>query len=371
MAHTTRLYLACAATVMCSSVAGADALHGFCSDCRVGPAAGATVSGPLSDFGFWDAGQNNRGTYFIDILTPDNGGSGAPSATYSISGGGSGKAALFSSTAWTSGKLDSYLGINASPTNPLSAWLHATQALDPKAMGYWVFQANLGMTTLGTSSGTGPLLNLNSTLPPGSVVVAFLETNSSHQRSSHQMGGSDEVAVSHDNGNDQGDDNNQGNDNDQGDDNDQGNGKSNDHGKGKNSNLFTATANGGALFETAPGSSKQPPGAGGGSGSNGVPEPGTAALLITALLGFAMRLVPWHAARPRLAVLPRATGGSAGLCAQWKVILSCARWINPGSSKSHCACALPPFASSAAVKPVGAASSPYINISSLRASPMR
>src|SRR5215831_13903723 len=209
MAHTTRLYLGCAATVICSSVAGADALHGFCSGCSGALPAGATVAGQLSDFGFWDAGKNNHGTYFIDILTPDNGGSAAPAATYTISGGGSGKAALFSSTPWTSGKLDNYLGINASPTNPLSAWLHATQALDPKAMGYWVFQANLGMTTLGTSSGTGPLLNLNSTLPPGTVVVAFLETNSSHQPSSHQMGGGDEVAISHDNGNDndQGDDN--------------------------------------------------------------------------------------------------------------------------------------------------------------------
>src|SRR5215467_1925244 len=158
MAHTTRLYVACAATAMCSSVAGADALHGFCSGCS----GGETVAGPLSDFGFWDAGKYNRGTYFIDILVPNNGASGAPSATYTISWAGSGKAALFSSTAWTSGKLDNYLGINASPTNPLSAWLHATQASDPKAMGYWVFQANLGMTALGTSSGTGPLLDLNS-----------------------------------------------------------------------------------------------------------------------------------------------------------------------------------------------------------------
>jgi len=300
MAHTTRLYLACAATVMCASVAGADALHGFCAGCSGALPAGATVAGPLSDFGFWDAGKNNRGTYFIEILTPDNGG-GAPSATYSITGGGSGTAALFSSTAWTSGKLDDYLGINASPTNPLGAWLHATQALDPKAKGYWVFQANLGMTALGTSSGTGPLLNLNSTLPPGSVVIAFLETNSSHQTSSgHLTGASGEIAGSHDNG----DDNNQGDDND-----DQGNGKSNDHGKGensdhgkgKNSNSFTATANSSALFETAPGSQ---PGAGGGSSSQGVPEPGTAALLITALLGFGIRLLPWRIARQRLAPLP-------------------------------------------------------------------
>src|SRR5215469_17802651 len=116
MAYTVRIYLACAAIAMCSSVAGADALHGFCSDCRAGGSpAGVAVAGPLGDFGFWDAGRKNSGTYFIDILTPDNGGSSsAPSGAYALTGGASGTAALFSSTAWTNGKLDNYLGIQAS-----------------------------------------------------------------------------------------------------------------------------------------------------------------------------------------------------------------------------------------------------------------
>lgn len=310
----TRMSLACAAAAMCSSVARADALHGFCSDCSGSSEMGTSASGPLADFGFWDAGKNNTGTYFVDILIPDNGGSSAPSANYAISGGASGRADLVRSTAWTSGKLDSYLGIHASPSNPLSAWLHATRSLDPKAMGYWIFQANLGMNELGTSSGTGPLLKLNSTLPAGSVVVAFLETSSGHGASA-----SDESRPGHGNGqgaqgmgenggsdHGKGNDNNQGNENDQGDDNDQGHGDDHGHGQANNGS-YTATANGSALFETASGDSTGQSGGGGATiPGHGVPEPGTMALLLTALLGFGMTLLPRRAvARLRL---PEAVG---------------------------------------------------------------
>ena len=303
MAHFTRtylarMYLACAAAAMCSSVAGADALHGFCSDCSGSSGMGTSATGPLADFGFWDAGKNNTGTYFVDILIPDNGGT-APSGKYTISGGASGSADLFSSTAWTNGKLDSYLGIHASPSNPLSAWLHATRSLDPKAMGYWIFQANLGMNELGTSSGTGPLLTLNSTLPAGSVVVAFLETSSSHASSASEVGRSGHSGETapkgmgkNDNDN-QGDDDNQGNEDDQGNGNDHDNGEGNNHGHGQNDNSYTATANGSALFEMASGNSTGQSGGGGATiPGNGVPEPGTIALLVTALLGFGMTLLP-------------------------------------------------------------------------------
>jgi len=169
-----------------------------------------------------------------------------------------------------------------------------------KAAGYWVFQADLGLNSLGTSSGTGPLLKLNSTLPPGSVVVAFLETSTGHASSdSHQLTRADDEMSDSDHGNN----NAQGNDDDQG--------------KGKNGNSFTATANSSALFEmAASGSNGQPgaqPGAGGSgnvsSGGRGVPEPGTATLLLTALLGFGMRLLPWRTAS-RLMVPPRQQRGN-------------------------------------------------------------
>jgi PEP-CTERM motif-containing protein len=264
MAPLRLIYLPAVAASLCSSVAAADALHGFCSGC----AANSTMSGSsqLVNFGFWDSGNSPNGTYILDILIPDNGGS-APSGTYTISGGASGTASLFSPTPWTTGKLDGFLGINASPTNPLTTWLHATQAFDSKAMGYWVFQANLGLQTLATSSGTGPLLDLGSTLPQGSVIVAFLESGS--------------------------------------------NGKS-----------FTATANGSALFAgTAAGSTSQPGNGQTGSGQSGngqtgndqptngppgtvgstghgVPEPSTDALLVAALLGFGVRLLRRRTLQP-------------------------------------------------------------------------
>jgi len=260
---------------------------------------GASAAGPLSDFGFWNAGRDNSGTYFIDILTPDNGVSSAPPGTYTITGGASGTAALFSSTAWTSGTLDSYLGIRASPSNPLGAWLHATQSLDPKAMGYWVFQANLGLNTLGTSSGTGPLLNLNATLPQGSVIVAFLEngtsreTGGSHETSgNHETSGSDdessgrhETSSGDEHGAGQGNGKTTSHGSGKNDDQDDGNKDDSDNGNNKghaNNNSFTATANSSALFETVAGSTN----------GHGVPEPGTAALLITALFGLVMRLLP-------------------------------------------------------------------------------
>jgi hypothetical protein len=91
---------------------------------------------------------------------------------------------LFSATAWTGGQLDSYLGISASPTNPLGAFLPCTKnpascgvsgTGDPGATGYFVYQADLGQTRLqGTSSPlTGPLLNITG-LPLDSLIVGFL-----------------------------------------------------------------------------------------------------------------------------------------------------------------------------------------------------
>jgi hypothetical protein len=47
---------------------------------------------------------------------------------------------LFSTTAWTTGTLADFLGITASPDNPIGAFLPATQALDPGATGFFVYQ---------------------------------------------------------------------------------------------------------------------------------------------------------------------------------------------------------------------------------------
>lgn len=111
---------------------------------------------------------------------------------------------------------------------------------------------------LGMSSGTGPLLEHNSTLPQGRLNVAFPGTS-----------GSDETSA----------------------------------GRGKNNNSFTATAHSGALFATASGSSNRRPTSQPGAASSnspklkaptrskghGVSEPDPAALLIATLFGLDMR----------------------------------------------------------------------------------
>jgi hypothetical protein len=55
---------------------------------------------------------------------------------------------LFSATAWTSGDLAVYLSRPASPNNPIGAYLPTTDALDPGATGYFVYDVNLGTDTL-------------------------------------------------------------------------------------------------------------------------------------------------------------------------------------------------------------------------------
>jgi hypothetical protein len=112
----------------------------------------------------------------IDILTPDNVAAG-PSFTLT---GPSGTATLVPGIPpgpWTSGFLDAYLGISASPANPIGAFLPSTQALDPGATGFNVYAADLGPITLqgDANPNVSPLENITSgVLPQGSYIVGFL-----------------------------------------------------------------------------------------------------------------------------------------------------------------------------------------------------
>ena len=76
MAHLKWMYLAGAAAGMCSSVAVADTLHGFCSDCVANSTLSVT-SGTTQqmNFGFRYSGNRASGTYNFGTLTPDNRGS--------------------------------------------------------------------------------------------------------------------------------------------------------------------------------------------------------------------------------------------------------------------------------------------------------
>ena len=169
---------AAAAGLLWSFSASAAALHAFCFSPTPACTDNGTVTpttDPSPNFGFWYASGPATGDFLVDILVPSN--YALPSG-FTVTGGENGtvSASEFGS-GWSSGSLDAYLGISASPSNPIGAWLPTTQGNDPGAMGYYVFQADLGTTTLAGASGSGPELNAG-TLQAGTVVVGFLGVQS-------------------------------------------------------------------------------------------------------------------------------------------------------------------------------------------------
>jgi hypothetical protein len=129
-------------------------------------------------FGFTTSPGPQTGQLFVDVLVPNN--VMNPSAlSFALTGTLSGTASLFNATAWTSGKLDAYLGTpitGAKPANDIGAFLPATQALDPSATGFFVYQADFASATLQGPSNpnVSPLENISPGLPKASYIVGFL-----------------------------------------------------------------------------------------------------------------------------------------------------------------------------------------------------
>jgi hypothetical protein len=160
-----------ASTVM-SQTASADTLHGFCwggSTCVDSGTNTPTSTNPPK-FGFNGSGGDVTGDFVIDFLIPDD--VATKPVSIGVTGTVSGTATLFSGTPWTSGKLDSYLGISASPNNPIGAYGAGG------VTGYFVYQLDLGTQTLGGNSdpGTGPEESPSLGLPLDSYIVGFLNT---------------------------------------------------------------------------------------------------------------------------------------------------------------------------------------------------
>jgi hypothetical protein len=153
-----------------------DPLHGYCAvGCIDNGTNSPTNQNPPTNFGFTISPGPATGDLLLDILVPNN--QQGSVTTYGITGTFSGTAALLSGD-WTSGNLDAFLGISASPANPLGAFLPSTQAVDPGAIGFSVYQFDAGQRTLQDASNpnVSPLLNLTSSLPRGSYIVGFLNT---------------------------------------------------------------------------------------------------------------------------------------------------------------------------------------------------
>ena len=152
-----------------------DPLHGYCGvgQCIDNGTNSPTTLNPEVNFGFTVSPGPASGTFVLDVLVPNN----EPHiSSYTISGTLSGTATLFSATPWSSGSLDAFLGISASPANPIGAYLPSAQALDPGVTGFLVFQVNFGTATLqdAANPNVNPLLNMSIGLPLASYIVGFL-----------------------------------------------------------------------------------------------------------------------------------------------------------------------------------------------------
>ena len=174
---------AASATICWADILVPDPLHGYCQGAGqcVDNGTNSPSTGTPINFGFTVSPVGpTTGSFTLDLLVPDN---EAHAASYAITGTASGTATLFSATPWTSGQLDAYLGISASPSNPIGAFLPSTQALDPGATGFLVFQVNLGtLTLLGPGNANiSPLLNISPGIPLASYLVGFLDDGSRKQ----------------------------------------------------------------------------------------------------------------------------------------------------------------------------------------------
>ena len=174
------------------SWAAQDPLHAFCwgvSTCSDN-GSNTPVTQKEPDFGFSISPGPQTGDYWLDILVPDTNAHPASGPTIIENPNSLTPTdfvtSLFSSTPWTSGQLDKYLGISAQPTNPIGNY--TPNAFAPGADGYFVYRADIGPSTLcnpadatnnvftcaaGQSS---PLFTIQSPgLAIGSYIVGFLK----------------------------------------------------------------------------------------------------------------------------------------------------------------------------------------------------
>ncbi len=159
-----------------------DPLHGFCfgsSTCTDNGTITPTLSNP-PEFGFNKSPPNgSTDKFLLEVLVP-NSITGAASQSFMLSGTdtsvSTATSSLVSTTAWTSGSLDTYLDISGSVTNPISAFLPTTQAYQPAATGYFDYQLNFGSVHFSMSK--NPEFTSSSPFPQGTIIVAFADNAS-------------------------------------------------------------------------------------------------------------------------------------------------------------------------------------------------
>lgn len=163
-----------------SQPAKADSLHGYCgtSDTCTNPnntEIQDSTNAPTFLFAYAGNKNDSGGDLFVDFLVPV--GDGIMPASISLTGSVAGTATLHSSTPWTSGQLDAYLGLSAAPTNSYGAFTTGNVLSD----GFYVYQADLGSVTLSLNGDpyTGAILETSSDLPVDTYIVGFLNNGES------------------------------------------------------------------------------------------------------------------------------------------------------------------------------------------------
>lgn len=158
--------------------ASASALHGICNATTSGACVDNGANTPLdgsTEFGFTYSGKSSAtGTFSLEILLPND--DTAP-ASFSVTGiGNPGGTAAELSGVWTSGSLADFLGISASPNNPIGAYLDSAETvLNPGATGFYVYQLTLSDFTLPKNGGTASYqFDAVGGLGAGSYIVGFL-----------------------------------------------------------------------------------------------------------------------------------------------------------------------------------------------------
>src|SRR4051794_28399743 len=173
------LKIALAGAALAAATPASATLHGFCNS-TAGPCVDNGTNTPTTtnppNFGFWSSPGGETGTLLIDILIANN---LAQPSSFTLTGlsGGPFTASIFNSTtAWTSGDLDAYLGVGvsgATPQNPIGAYIQPNAG----QTGWWVYQANLGSRTLPgapTDAFTMLLGGGGGSLPFGSYILGYL-----------------------------------------------------------------------------------------------------------------------------------------------------------------------------------------------------
>jgi hypothetical protein len=186
----TAALLALATTPVMADVI--DPLHGTClvgCVANAGPPPNISIPNPPLNFGFQASpGQLGPppGGLTMDFLVPiADGIPGSISVTGTMGGALSFTANLFSATPWTTGFLDSYLGIAAQPNNPLDAIAASgCDAMGNNCTGFFVvqgFAGNYNIPQQGTdlTLGTTPLWSIPGGIPIGSSIVAFFNNGTS------------------------------------------------------------------------------------------------------------------------------------------------------------------------------------------------